>query len=1088
MFALFTARRFAPMRGFRPSSLPSLWFVLALSFGTVGCSKDRNRMIAPPDPMADHHQADNHDDSHDDSHDHEDDPISAATPSDETVADNAQEAPSGGETVAPATSIFTSQVCESIFTKAAQVLSDHAIYSNFTDLSTPWNQRMCEQWVHGFDSYQLYWSASEANQLINTCAQTINLDFQQANCQALERVPAAWITKRKLIATELDKLISHNFQLGQAGLLPQDELAPQLALRTRKAIQHDQWLLEAIGAAGDGEPTWLTAEFKAMLSAHKDYGTQDLAELTLRAFVNSLDPGSAYGLGKYGSAHATLPERFITLAHREPIKLVQFGSAWIASHPKPAAAMVSTTAADAVATAEDTQESTGGEPAGAAEYTISSGDRLIGIYDGTSKAIQSERSFAPYLPAHFLDTRTHDLTGALLELEFKHLEAGGMSTTYRLPLLPEHEDEDDTVELHPALYTFEDITKGLPATIATLKLEHFHSHDGGLSQLTALTRELIRLKDSDVHGLVIDLRGNHHGNFQDAAAAISLFLAPDAPAHQSSWLLYHTAKTSYIPFDNYKYQATTPPLIAWDNPVIVLVDPTTGGASEFFAQALKKYADALIVGGPFTEGAGSQQTYIAPDELWDGYFVTTRTFGLGDGSTWNCWGLGIDIPWQTQSSTVYHHQVAACPKPLRQHVAQSSHRDKDLLRQLARNSYLRHNLYNNHLPPHLDADLLRATLIAVDEYFLTREAAGLSGRYKLISATTLSDPGSEATILYEATEAASEATTEDLSAITPPAALPPPHELHSASRGLQFSQPVHAYRSHEPRYSLVIDDHHTLKVCTHSTAPLMPEDAEPHDRDCTPAFADVHGNRFHLPEDFYTNYTIDHAETDAQNFLHLIHINNEERRLFFKSMGMGLTGGAFSGGSAASPGVLGGIAGATVLDSTMDATAGVPGHVDEKIGVPRVAVITSAGTASGSIIGVLGVIYASKATSTALTKIGTPVSLSLATKVPLVRRIIGGIIVLTGVHMAFFSDANSLAELPWHPFHWFAEAIWEDPSLELAQAWPHMVQGQVSSLMTQQELVDALTSLRSLLISREFALARDLSTYCLPHQRCVPAL
>lgn len=1050
-------------------------------------------MLPPSDPTLseDDHHADDHASHHAD----DTGAITAQDDASEAIEAQENEGGSAAAITSSASAFFTTETCQAVFTKAAHVLSDHAIYSDFTDLSTSWNQRMCQQWVHGFDSYQLYWTEDETRQLKDTCAQTINLDFQQANCQALTRIPAAWIAKRNQIAPELDQLISQNLQQGQTGLAPADETSHQLTLRVRKAIQHDAWLLEAIGGAGETQPTWLTAEFTAMLAAHQNYGTQELAELTLRAFVNSLDPGSTYGLGKYGSAHATLSERFITLAHREPVKLVQFGSVWVASHPGGDATAMSTTATNLGDAAAAASEGDGGDDhdtSAAAELGISSGDHLLGIYAGSTKASQSNRRFAPYLPAQFLDHRSHDLTSALLELEFKHDQAGGMSTTYRLPLLPKHEDEDDTVELHTALYTFEDITKGLPATIATLKLEHFHSHDGGLSQLTMLTRELIRLKDNGVHGLVIDLRGNQHGNFEDAAAAISIFLSSDAPAHQSSWLLYHTAKQSFIPFDNYKYQATSPPLVAWDNPVMILVDPATGGASEFFAHALKKYAGAVIVGGPFTEGAGSQQTYIGPDAQWDGYFITTRTFGLGDGSTWNCWGLGVDISWQTQTSTAYHHQVAACPKPLRQQIAQSSRRDKDLLRQLARNSYLRHNLHNN-LPTHLDAGLLRAALIAVDEYFLTREASRLSGRYNLISAIMLppaDNPDGEGTTLYEATteddELAPGATDADLSSapIQPSVndmqlyASPPP-------TGLQFSPPVHAYRSPQPHYSLVIDDHHILKVCTHSTAPLVPEDAEPHERDCTAAFADTHGNSFHLPEDFYTNYTLDHAETDANNFLHLIHINNEERRLFFKSMGMGLTGGAFSGGSAASPGVLGGIAGATVLDSTMDATAGVPGHVDEKIGVPRVAVITSAGTASGSIIGVLGVIYASKAAATTLTKLGTPASLNLATKTPLVRRVIGGIIVLTGIHMAFFSDANSLAKQSWHPFNWFAQAIWQDPSLELAQAWPHLVKGQVSSTMTHQELVAALASLRSLLITRQFATPDDITTYCLPHQQCV---
>ena len=1086
-----------------------LWWNLAL--GQLACSTDRTAITPPLDPTVEDHHS-NPDAAQ---HDHKDvatptQPPNPSTPSltantpAPTLATSEQRTPTD-LAVAP---LFSAQTCESIYTKAADILTNHVSYSQFSDLDQAWSQRMCRGWIQGLDNYQLYWTKHEAQQLMSRCGQRLHRDFQQHNCQALELVPAAWLAQRHAKWPQLNKIINLSFQTPptqfQRGILP---VTTTLTHRAQAAKQTDLRLLKALGYPDlqNIESTVLPREYAAFISAHHNYGAEELADLTLRAFTNSLDHHSSYGLGKYGSAHATESARIVALAQRYPFKLVQIGRDWLVTIPS---------GVEVIHHDEDEAEEHEHEEDKEnkkEEIDLAAGDKLIGIYDTTSDrrlGDTSSHETANYLPVEFLAARKYELMGYNIELEVQRTAEDNTATTFRVPLVPEHEDSDDVIELHTTLYEFTDITKDSLATIATLKLAHFHSHDGGLSQHTMLARELIRLiNDYEVNGMVLDLRGNQHGRFQDAVNATQLFIPKQLNA-QSSHLLHSLTKDRFIPHHDNEHHSIETPLIHWKSPIVILVDSVTGGASELFSQALKQYAGAVIVGGPITEGFGSQQTYFAPTAPWEGYFITTRIFGLANGSTWNCWGVGVDVPWTTQHSTTYNSRTRSCPQqPAQQPNYQPGREHQELIAQLNENSHLRHHLNPTIPAPLDDSDLIRAALIAVDEYFLTRHSTKLSGRYNLITTIaipSLNAPDNPAQLLYpQVIPYDNSGPTQDIQ--VPPESRQPaspadislsysaPNQLHSNnaihqvedstasfSNEAGWSSPAHAAANNR-EYTLLIDNHYSLKICAAQPSLSGNTTGQP---ECTDAFISATGKSFTLPQAFYTDYGIKDAQTDANNFLHKIHINHEERRLFYKSLGMGMTGGAFSGGTAASPGVLGSIAGVSVIDSTMDATAGVPGHVDEKIGVPRVAAITSAGTATGSIIGVIGVITSSKAAHHAFNQFTPKLSGSLVTRLPLFRKVIGGVIVLTGIHMAFLSDANSLAKNPWHPFNWFARAIWQDPSLDFAEAWPLIVQGQASSNLNKHQLIAALESLKSLLMARKFATHEDLTSYCLPHQQC----
>jgi carboxyl-terminal processing protease len=111
-------------------------------------------------------------------------------------------------------------------------------------------------------------------------------------------------------------------------------------------------------------------------------------------------------------------------------------------------------------------------------------------------------------------------------------------------------------------------------------------------------RKLIRdLKADGIESLVLDLRGDGGGNLFEAASLTGLFI-PKGPVVQ----VRETGGHIEVLDD-------PEPDVAWDGPLIVLVDRLSASASEIFAGAIQDYGRGLIVGQQ-TYGKGSVQTAL----------------------------------------------------------------------------------------------------------------------------------------------------------------------------------------------------------------------------------------------------------------------------------------------------------------------------------------------------------------------------------------------------------------------------------------------------------------------------------------------
>lgn len=110
--------------------------------------------------------------------------------------------------------------------------------------------------------------------------------------------------------------------------------------------------------------------------------------------------------------------------------------------------------------------------------------------------------------------------------------------------------------------------------------------------------ELKKLKKQRIAGLILDLRNNGGGALTDAVRISGLFL-PGGPVVQ--------VKDSQ---GAVKVLEDEDMGVAYDGPMIVLVNQFSASASEILAAALQDYGRALIVGGKHTHGKGTVQAMM----------------------------------------------------------------------------------------------------------------------------------------------------------------------------------------------------------------------------------------------------------------------------------------------------------------------------------------------------------------------------------------------------------------------------------------------------------------------------------------------
>ena len=161
---------------------------------------------------------------------------------------------------------------------------------------------------------------------------------------------------------------------------------------------------------------------------------------------------------------------------------------------------------------------------------------------------------------------------------------------------------------------------------------------------TDMAKEVKRMNEENVEGLLIDLRNNGGGSLETAIAIAGLFIE-EGPIVQVKY------KESKPRIRNDKDIA-----IRWDKPLVILVNELSASASEIFAAAMQDYNRAVVIGSKQTFGKGTVQNvlplnnYVKYDKDLGALKMTIQKFYRVNGGSTQLKGVASDIAMPTRYS------------------------------------------------------------------------------------------------------------------------------------------------------------------------------------------------------------------------------------------------------------------------------------------------------------------------------------------------------------------------------------------------------------------------------------------------------
>jgi carboxyl-terminal processing protease len=163
----------------------------------------------------------------------------------------------------------------------------------------------------------------------------------------------------------------------------------------------------------------------------------------------------------------------------------------------------------------------------------------------------------------------------------------------------------DVVELEESYAKSATVIKG-DRTYGLINLPKFYVDFEDYAERNAATdvaKEVDRLKEEGIEGLVLDLRDNGGGSLKTVVEMAGLFIK-DGPIVQ--------VRSSGKEKDIYEDKDER---IQWDGPLVILVNELSASASEILAAAMQDYKRAVIIGSKQTFGKGTVQNVIPLENI-----------------------------------------------------------------------------------------------------------------------------------------------------------------------------------------------------------------------------------------------------------------------------------------------------------------------------------------------------------------------------------------------------------------------------------------------------------------------------------------
>ena len=133
-----------------------------------------------------------------------------------------------------------------------------------------------------------------------------------------------------------------------------------------------------------------------------------------------------------------------------------------------------------------------------------------------------------------------------------------------------------------------------------------------------VAKEVEKLMEANVEGIVIDLRGNGGGSLADVVEMVGLFVKA-GPVVQ----VKGRGEKAVVLDDSNKE-------VLYNGPLTVLVDELSASASEIFAAAIQDYHRGIVIGSSSTYGKGTVQRSISLEPQSENRLFSRPSEGLGD--------------------------------------------------------------------------------------------------------------------------------------------------------------------------------------------------------------------------------------------------------------------------------------------------------------------------------------------------------------------------------------------------------------------------------------------------------------------------
>lgn len=146
--------------------------------------------------------------------------------------------------------------------------------------------------------------------------------------------------------------------------------------------------------------------------------------------------------------------------------------------------------------------------------------------------------------------------------------------------------------------------KGLIENVGYIYLPKFYAdfdNNKGRFSYSDVAKEIDKLKQQNVNGIILDLRNNPGGSLNDVVKMAGLFIESGPIVQVKS-----RDQEPYVMNDDNKSYA-------YDGPLVILVNHQSASASEIMAAAMQDYKRAVIIGGTSTYGKGTVQRFIDLD-------------------------------------------------------------------------------------------------------------------------------------------------------------------------------------------------------------------------------------------------------------------------------------------------------------------------------------------------------------------------------------------------------------------------------------------------------------------------------------------